>query len=222
MLAVIMAVSVFAVVIPGTASELSNTPATAEQTEKIGIEELQQRIYDQGYNYTVAKNWVTYFSLEDREALNGYKHLPAGPRVGPLVGDDADSGPDTIEELQQRIYDQGYNYTVTENWITYLSPEDREALNGYKHLPAGPRVGPRVGDDADEERETPPNNYKHLPAGPRVGPRVGDDADEERETPPNNYKHLPEGPLVGPLVGANADFEPDTIEELQQRIYDQG
>ena len=163
MLAVIMAVSVFAVVIPGTASELSNTPATAEQTEKIGIEELQQRIYDQGYNYTVAKNWVTYFSLEDREALNGYKHLPAGPRVGP-----------------------------------------------------------RVGDDADEERETPPNNYKHLPAGPRVGPRVGDDADEERETPPNNYKHLPEGPLVGPLVGANADFEPDTIEELQQRIYDQG
>jgi hypothetical protein len=153
MLAVIMAVSVFAAVIPGTASELSNTPATAEQTEKIGIEELQQRIYGQGYNYTVAENWVTYLSPEDREALNGYKHLPAGPRVGPLVGDDADSEPDTIEELQQRIYDQGYNYTVAENWVTYLSPEDREALNGYKHLPAGPRVGPLVGDNADEERE---------------------------------------------------------------------
>ena len=77
MLAVIIAVSVFTVVIPGIASESSNTPATTEQTEEIGIEELQQWIHEQGYNYTVAKNWITYLSSEERKALCGYKHLKA-------------------------------------------------------------------------------------------------------------------------------------------------
>ncbi|MEA2032520.1 MAG: C1 family peptidase [Euryarchaeota archaeon] len=77
MLAVIMAVSVFTAVIPSIASESSNTPATTEQTEEMGIEELQQRVYEQGYNYTVAENRITCLSSEERKALCGYKHLKA-------------------------------------------------------------------------------------------------------------------------------------------------
>ncbi|MEA2075618.1 MAG: C1 family peptidase [Euryarchaeota archaeon] len=75
--AVIIAVSVFAVAIPGIASESSNTPATAEQMGKIEIEELQQRVYEQGYNYTVAENGITCLSPEEKKALCGYKHLKA-------------------------------------------------------------------------------------------------------------------------------------------------
>ena len=37
-----------------------------------------------------------------------------------------------IEGLQQQINNKGYNYTVAENWITQLSPMEREALCGYK------------------------------------------------------------------------------------------
>ncbi|GAH90290.1 unnamed protein product, partial [marine sediment metagenome] len=48
----------------------------------------------------------------------------------------ADEPPQEIEELQQWVYDQGYNYTVAENWITALSPEEREALCGYKQVEA--------------------------------------------------------------------------------------
>ena len=77
MLAVIMAVSVFIAVIPGIASEPSNTPVTTEQTEERGIEELQQRVYEQGYNYAVAENWITRLSPEERKALCGYKPLKA-------------------------------------------------------------------------------------------------------------------------------------------------
>ncbi len=77
MLVVIMAVSVFTAVIPGIASESSNTPATTEQTEEMGIEELRQWIYVQGYNYTVAENRITRLSPEERKALCGYKRLKA-------------------------------------------------------------------------------------------------------------------------------------------------
>ena len=76
-LARIIAVSVFTVAIPGIASEPSNTPVTPEPTEEIGVEEHQQWVYDQGYNYTVAENWVTCLSPEERKALCGYKHLKA-------------------------------------------------------------------------------------------------------------------------------------------------
>jgi C1A family cysteine protease len=72
---VIMVVSAFTAVIamPGVASG----PSNAEPVEEIEIDELQQRVYDQGYSYTVAENWVTQLSPEDREALCGYKHLKA-------------------------------------------------------------------------------------------------------------------------------------------------
>ena len=46
-----------------------------------------------------------------------------------------------IKELQQSIKDQGYNYTVADNWITRLSPEEQEALCGYKPIEA-PREPP--------------------------------------------------------------------------------
>lgn len=36
--------------------------------------------------------------------------------------------------LQQWVYEQGYNYTVAENWVTQLSPEEREALCGYQQV----------------------------------------------------------------------------------------
>jgi C1A family cysteine protease len=81
-LAVIIAVSVFTVVIPGTASESSNTLVTAEPTEEMGIEELQQWVYDQGYNYTVGENWITALSPEERQKLCGYK--PLMPPTEPL------------------------------------------------------------------------------------------------------------------------------------------
>ena len=42
--------------------------------------------------------------------------------------------PNEIKELQQWIYKRGYNYTVAENWITRLSPDERKALCGYKPL----------------------------------------------------------------------------------------
>ena len=48
----------------------------------------------------------------------------------------ADEPPQEIEKLQQWVYDQGYNYMVAENWITQLSPEEREALCGYKQVEA--------------------------------------------------------------------------------------
>lgn len=41
-----------------------------------------------------------------------------------------------IESLQQWVDEQGYNYTVAENWIADLSPEQQEALCGYKPLEA--------------------------------------------------------------------------------------
>jgi C1A family cysteine protease len=67
---VIVAVSAFTAVaaMPVIASETSNT---------IEIEELQQRVYDKGYNYTIAKNWITRLSPEDRGALCGFKPLKA-------------------------------------------------------------------------------------------------------------------------------------------------
>ena len=75
--AVIMIVSicVFAVAIPGIATEPLNVQ------EKTEIEKLQQWVYEQGYNYTVAENWITVLSPEERERLCGYKPLtpPAGP-----------------------------------------------------------------------------------------------------------------------------------------------
>jgi len=77
MLAVIIAVSVFTAVIPGIASEPSNTPVTTEQMEEMGIEELQQRVYEQGYKYTVAENLITRLSSEEIKAICGYKHLTA-------------------------------------------------------------------------------------------------------------------------------------------------
>ncbi|MCD4846069.1 MAG: right-handed parallel beta-helix repeat-containing protein [Methanosarcinales archaeon] len=39
-----------------------------------------------------------------------------------------------IEALQQLIYDQGYNYTVAESWVTQLPQEEREKLSGFKPI----------------------------------------------------------------------------------------
>ena len=55
-----------------------------------------------------------------------------------------------IEELQQWVYDQGYSYMVAENWITDLSPEEREALCGYKQIEAPKEPLPKnVGFSSD-------------------------------------------------------------------------
>lgn len=35
-----------------------------------------------------------------------------------------------IEEFQHQIYNKGYNYTVAENGITRLTPEEREQILG--------------------------------------------------------------------------------------------
>ena len=73
--AVIIAVSVFAAGIPSIASKSSNISTPTEPAME--IEALQQSIYDLGYNYTVAENWITRLSLEERKTLCGYKRPEA-------------------------------------------------------------------------------------------------------------------------------------------------
>ena len=52
----------------------SNTTVTIEQSGE--IEEPQQGIFNsQGYNYTVAENWITILTEEERQSLYGYKPL---------------------------------------------------------------------------------------------------------------------------------------------------
>lgn len=46
----------------------------------------------------------------------------------------------TIAELQQQIYDKGFNFTVSENWITNLTHEERDRLMG--HVPIKPPAKP--------------------------------------------------------------------------------
>ncbi len=99
-LGVIIVVSVLVVAIPGIASEVSSTTTSSNTTTlnitmanipssnitvteepRSEIEELQQWIYDQGYNFTVAENWITALSPAERQSLCGYKPLtpPAEP-----------------------------------------------------------------------------------------------------------------------------------------------
>ena len=54
----------------------------------------------------------------------------------------ASEPPKEIGELQQLVYDHGYDYTVAENWITVLSPEERQSLCGYK--PPTPPAEPEL------------------------------------------------------------------------------
>ena len=39
---------------------------------------------------------------------------------------------ESIESLQNWVHEQGYNYTVGENWITELPPGDQDSLCGYR------------------------------------------------------------------------------------------
>ena len=66
--------------------------------------------------------------------------LLVSPVILPAQAADPSS---SIEEVQQWVRDQGYNYTVAENWVTRLSPEEREALCGYRPVeaPAEPVKG---------------------------------------------------------------------------------
>jgi C1A family cysteine protease len=71
LLVVLLVVSAFGAAIPSIAHELTNTPQTKVPTNE--MQDLQQRIYEQGFNYTVAENWITALPLEEQERLNGYK-----------------------------------------------------------------------------------------------------------------------------------------------------
>ena len=71
-LTAIIVVSLFTAVIPGIAAEPSKS-VIVEPPEQ--IEELQQWVYAQGYNYTVAENWITALPPEERQRLCGYKPL---------------------------------------------------------------------------------------------------------------------------------------------------
>ena len=63
----------------------SNTTVTLEQLEE--IEEPQQGILNsqgyQGYNYTVAENWISILTEEERQSLYGYKPLAQPPEPFP-------------------------------------------------------------------------------------------------------------------------------------------
>jgi C1A family cysteine protease len=80
-LLIAMLISLSMVVIHGTAAENSNMPVSPEPPEK--IDELQQWIYYQGYNYTVAENWITALPPEERSRLCGYKPPMAPTRPLP-------------------------------------------------------------------------------------------------------------------------------------------
>jgi C1A family cysteine protease len=80
LLAVLVAASVFTVALPVIASESLSTPSTAEPS--VELAGLQQRIYSQGYSYTVAENGITQLSPEERQLLCGYK--PLTPPTKPL------------------------------------------------------------------------------------------------------------------------------------------
>jgi C1A family cysteine protease len=62
------------------ASSFALLPAQAAEPQE-EIADLQQWVYAQGYNYTVADNWVTQLSAGEREALGGYRQAvaPEGP-----------------------------------------------------------------------------------------------------------------------------------------------
>ena len=79
MLTAIIVISLFTAVIPGIAAEPLKS-VIVEPPEK--IEELQQWICARGYNYTVAENWITALSPEERQRLCGYK--PLTPPTEPL------------------------------------------------------------------------------------------------------------------------------------------
>jgi C1A family cysteine protease len=82
----------------------------------------------------------------------------------------ADPSP-AIEELQLWVRDQGYNYTVAENWITRLSPEEQEALCGFRALeaPAEPLGGniraSSIGPEAGNEGLGAPPSYDAMDLG---------------------------------------------------------
>jgi len=67
----LLVVSALGAAIPSIARELTNTPYLEVSTNE--MQDLQQRIYEQGFNYTVAENWITALPLEEQERLDGYK-----------------------------------------------------------------------------------------------------------------------------------------------------
>jgi C1A family cysteine protease len=73
LLVMLLVGSAFGVAIPSIAHELTNTPQIEVPTNE--MQDLQQRIYEQGYTYTVAENVITRLSPAEREALCGYRPL---------------------------------------------------------------------------------------------------------------------------------------------------
>jgi C1A family cysteine protease/archaellum component FlaF (FlaF/FlaG flagellin family) len=77
--------------------------------------------------------------------------------LGPATPPARAAGPTpSIEEVRQWVRDQGYNYTVAENWVTRLSPEEQEALCGFRPLeaPQEPPSGNLTAYDLVPEEET--------------------------------------------------------------------
>lgn len=89
---------------------------------------------------------VLSFSLSfNSQAVVSAPLAPAGLNEAsddqPLSPPDEDKIEEELEAIRKMIKEKGYKYTVTKNWIMYLSPEKRKALCGYKHLEA-PKAPP--------------------------------------------------------------------------------
>lgn len=80
LLVVLLVLSAFGTALPSIARELMTTSQLEAPMKELQV--LQQRIYEQGYTYTVAENAITRLSPAEREALCGYR--PRSRPVEPL------------------------------------------------------------------------------------------------------------------------------------------
>ena len=188
---------------------------------KAGTEEITPGIYtlvvavgEQSVEHTFEWGLETEPEMETptdtsnmTNSINDTVNESAGINVTPtaLAPNLTAEPPKEIKELQQWIYNQSYKYTVAENWVTRLSPDERKALCGYRHITPSEELlseNVRFFSEVPKEKEepkilqqgSPPSSYDAMAHG--------------NVTPVKN-----QGSLCGScwIFGAVAEFESDVL-----------